>query len=131
VAFGLAAALVLPHGDSPHPGESHPLATKELPPLHESYTKNPSCPEGDEFVMMLRRFARKYSTRDIMEEYRSIPVCPLVDGWAVADNAWADDIGGIPCPDWTKAFGFTSDCECSCVFWCVLTLFLYFQCFMC
>jgi hypothetical protein len=40
----------------PTPGESHPLATKELPPLHESYAKNPSCPEGDEFVMMLRRF---------------------------------------------------------------------------
>jgi hypothetical protein len=49
--------------------------------------------------MMLRWFARKYSTRDIVEEYRSIPVCPLVDGWAVADDAWADDIGGIPCPD--------------------------------
>jgi hypothetical protein len=49
--------------------------------------------------MMLRRFARKYSTRDIVEEYRSIPVCPLVDGWAVADDAWAADIGGIPCPD--------------------------------
>jgi hypothetical protein len=87
----------------PSPRESHPLATKELPPLHESYAKNPSCPEGDEFVMMLRRFARKYNTRDIVEEYRSIPVCPLVDGWAMADDAWADDIGGIPCPDWTKA----------------------------
>jgi hypothetical protein len=71
----------------PAPGESRPLATKELPPLHESYAKNPSCHEGDEFVMMLRRFARKYSTRDIVEEYRSIPVCPLVDGWAVADDA--------------------------------------------
>jgi hypothetical protein len=34
----------------------------------------------------------------------------------VADDAWADDIGGIPCPDWTKAFGFTSDRECSCIF---------------
>jgi hypothetical protein len=95
----------------PSPGGSHPLATKELPPLHESYAKNPSCPEGDEFVMMLRRFARKYNTRDIVEEYRSIPVCPLVDGWVVADDAWADDIGGIPCPDWMKAFGFTSDRE--------------------
>jgi hypothetical protein len=52
--------------------------------------------------MMLRRFARKYSTCDIVEEYRSIPVCPLVDSWVVADDAWADDIGGIPCPDWTK-----------------------------
>jgi hypothetical protein len=31
--------------------------------------------------MMLRRFARKYSTRDIVEEYRSIPMCPLVDAW--------------------------------------------------
>jgi hypothetical protein len=51
-----------------------------------------------------------------VEEYRSIPVCPLVEGWAVADDAWADDIGGIPCPDWMKAFGFTSDCECSCAF---------------
>jgi hypothetical protein len=85
------------------PEESHPLATKELHPLHESYAKNPSYPEGDEFVMMLRRFARKYSTRDIVEEYRSIPVCPLLDGWAVSDDAWAADIGGIPCPDWTKA----------------------------
>jgi hypothetical protein len=87
VAFGLAAALVLPHGDPLSHGESHPLATKELPPLHESYAKNPSCPEGNEFVMMLRRFARKYDTRDIVEEYRSIPICPLVDGWVVADNA--------------------------------------------
>jgi hypothetical protein len=95
----------------PAPGESHPLATKELHPLHESYAKNPSCPEGDEFVMMLHRFAHKYSTRDIVEEYRSIPVCPLLDGWAVADDAWAANIGGIPCPDWTKAFGFTSACE--------------------
>jgi hypothetical protein len=58
--------------------------------------------------MMLRRFACKYSTRDIVEEYRNITVCPLLDGWAIADDAWADDIGGIPCPDWTKAFGFTS-----------------------
>jgi hypothetical protein len=33
--------------------------------------------------MMLHRFACKYSTRDIVEEYHSIPVCPLVDGWAV------------------------------------------------
>jgi hypothetical protein len=49
------------------PGEPHPLFTKELPPLHDSYTKNPSCPEGDEVVMMLRRFARKYSTRGIVE----------------------------------------------------------------
>jgi hypothetical protein len=61
--------------------------------------------------MMLRRFARKYSTRDIVEEYRGIPVCPPVDGWVVADDAWADDIGGIPCRDWMKAFGFTSDRE--------------------
>jgi hypothetical protein len=30
--------------------------------------------------MMLRRFTRKYSMRDIVEEYRNIPVCPLVDG---------------------------------------------------
>jgi hypothetical protein len=29
----------------------------------------------------------------------------------MADDAWADDIGDIPCPDWTKAFGFTSDRE--------------------
>jgi hypothetical protein len=80
----------------PSSGGAHPLATKELPPLHESYAKNPSCPEGDEFVIMLRRFARKYGTRDIVEEYRSIPVCPLVDGWSVADDEWAEDIGGIP-----------------------------------
>jgi hypothetical protein len=39
-----------------------------------------------------------------------------VDGWVVADDAWADDIGGILCPDWTKAFGFTSDYECFCDF---------------
>jgi hypothetical protein len=52
-----------------------------LPPLHDSYTKNPACLKGDEFVMMLRRFARKYSTCDIMEEYRAIPVCSLLDGW--------------------------------------------------
>jgi hypothetical protein len=74
--------------------------------------------------MMLRRLARKYSTRDIVEEYRSIPVCSLVDGWAVADDAWEDDIGGIPCPDWMKAFGFTSDHECSCVFWWLFTCLL-------
>jgi hypothetical protein len=70
--------------------------------------KNTSCPKGDEFVMMLRRFARKNSTRDIVEEYRSIPVCPLVDGWVVSHDAWEDNIGSIPCPDWTNAFGFTS-----------------------
>jgi hypothetical protein len=98
----------------PTSGGSHPLATKELPPLHESYAKNPSCPEGDEFVMMLRRFARRYGTRDIVEEYRSIPVCPLVDGWFVAEDEWAEDIGGIPCPDWTKVFGFTADCKLLC-----------------
>jgi hypothetical protein len=34
-----------------------------------------------------------------VEEYRSIAVCPLVDGWVVADDALADDIGGILCPD--------------------------------
>jgi hypothetical protein len=114
VALGLATTLVLLHCEPPYSRWVSPLATKELPPLHESYAKNPSCPEGDEFVMMLRRFARKYSTRDIVEEYRSIPVFPRVDGWAVADDAWVDDIGGIPCPDWTKVFGFTSDCELSC-----------------
>jgi hypothetical protein len=116
---------------TPAPGESHPLATKDLPPLHESYAKNPSCPEGDEFVMMLRRFARKYSTHDIVEEYRSIPVCPLVDGWAVADDAWAADISGIPCPDWTKAFDFTSACECFCAFRCPFPRFPYPRSFMC
>jgi hypothetical protein len=73
VALGLATTLVLLHGEPPTPGGFHPLATKELPPLHESYAKNPSCPEGDEFVMMLRRFARKYSTRDIVEEYPGVP----------------------------------------------------------
>jgi hypothetical protein len=78
------------------------------------YAKSPSYPECDEFVMMLRRFAHKYNTRDIVEEYRSIPVCPLVDGWAVADDAWAADIEWISCPDWTKVFGFTSARECFC-----------------
>jgi hypothetical protein len=72
------------------------LATRELPPLHDSYPENPTCPEGDEFIMMLRRFARKYSTRDIVEEYRIIPVCPLLDGWVVTDDALAAEIGGIP-----------------------------------
>jgi hypothetical protein len=57
--------------------------------------------------MMLRRYDRKYNTRDIVEQYRSIPVCPLLDGCAVAEDTWAADIGGISCPDWTKAFGFT------------------------
>jgi hypothetical protein len=95
---------------------SHPLATKELPPLHESYAKNPSCPEGEEFVIMLRWFARKYGTCNIVEEYCSIPVCPLVDGWSVADDEWTDDIGGIPCPDWTKIFGFTAERKLFCVF---------------
>jgi hypothetical protein len=55
-------------------GEPHPLAMRVLPPLHDSYTKNPACPEGDEFIMMLRRFARKYSIRDIVEEYPCVPV---------------------------------------------------------
>jgi hypothetical protein len=32
-----------------------------------------------------------------------------VDGWSVADDEWADDIGGIPRPDWTKVFGFTAE----------------------
>jgi hypothetical protein len=81
--------------------------------------------------MMLRRFARKYSTRDIVEEYRSIPVCPLLDGWAVSDDAWAADIGGIPCPDWMKAFGFTYACECLCAFWWPFTRSSYFRSFMC
>jgi hypothetical protein len=49
--------------------------------------------------MMLHRFAHKYSTHNIVEEYRSIPVCLLLDGWAVAEDAWAADIGSIPCPD--------------------------------
>jgi hypothetical protein len=80
-------------------GEPYPLATRVMPPLHDSYTKNPAFPEGDEFVMMLCRFAHKYSTHDIVEEYRCIAVCPLLDGWAVADDAWAARIGGIPCPD--------------------------------
>jgi hypothetical protein len=81
--------------------------------------------------MMLRRFAHKCGTRDIVGEYRSIPVCPLVEGWVVADDAWADNIGGIPCPDWTKAFGFTSNCEYFCVLRWAFTFFLYFGCFMC
>jgi hypothetical protein len=64
--------------------------------------------------MMLHRFARKYSTCDIAEEYHSILVCPLVDQWAVADDAWAANIDGIPCPDWTKFFCFTSAHESFC-----------------
>jgi hypothetical protein len=81
--------------------------------------------------MMLRRFACKYITHDIVEEYRNIPVCPLVDGWAVADDAWAADIGGILCPDWTKAFGFTSACEFLCAFRCRTPHFPYIRSFMC
>jgi hypothetical protein len=88
-------------------GEPHPLATRVLHPLHESYTKNPTCPEGDEFVSMLRRFAHKYNTHDIMEEYHTILVYPLLNGWPIPDDAWAPDVSGIPCPDWMKAFGFT------------------------
>jgi hypothetical protein len=34
-----------------------------------------------------------------------------VEGWVVADDTWAEDIDGIPFPDWMKAFGFTSDRE--------------------
>jgi hypothetical protein len=75
--------------------------------------------------MMLRRFARKYGTRDVVEEYRSIPVCPLVDGWSVADDEWADDIGGIPCPDWTKVFGFTAERELFCVLRWIFSLAMF------
>jgi hypothetical protein len=32
----------------------------------------------------------------------------------VAEDEWAEDIGGIPCPDWTKVFGFTADCKLLC-----------------
>jgi hypothetical protein len=116
MAFELATTVAVPYRNSACPRGVLPTGYEGTAPLHESYAKNPSCPEGDEFVMMLRRFARKYSMRDIVEEYRSIPVCPLVDGWAVADDAWAANIGGIPCPDWTKAFGFTSTRECFCAF---------------
>lgn len=90
------------------------MVTRVLPPLHDSYTKNPACPEGDEFVMILHRFARKYGTRDIMEEYHCVSVCPLLDGCAVSDDAWAADIGGIPCPNWMKFSGFTLACEFLC-----------------
>jgi hypothetical protein len=76
-------------------GELHPLPTKVLRPLHNSYTKNPACPEGDEFVSMLHRFAIKYITRDFVEEYRTILVYLLLDGWSIADDASASDAGGI------------------------------------
>jgi hypothetical protein len=114
MAFGQATTVVVPYRNSARPRGVSPTGYEGTAPLHESYTKNPSCPKGDEFVMMLRRFTRKYNTRNIVEEYHSIPVCRLVDGWAVADDAWAADIGGIPCPDWTKVFGFTSARECFC-----------------
>jgi hypothetical protein len=61
--------------------------------------------------MMLHWFACKYSTHDVVEEYHSILVCPLLDGWAVAKDVWAADIGGILCPGWTKVFGFTMACQ--------------------
>jgi hypothetical protein len=99
VAFGLATTMVVPHCNSARPRGVAPAGYEGAAPLHESYTKNPSCPEGDEFVMMLRRFARKYNTCDIVEEYHNILVCPLVDGWAIANDAWADGIGGTPCAD--------------------------------
>jgi hypothetical protein len=83
VAFGLATTLSIPLRDSTCLGGAASTSYEELPPLHDSYTKNLACPEGDEFIMMLRWFAQKYSTRDIMEEYRCIPVCPLLDGWAL------------------------------------------------
>jgi hypothetical protein len=38
------------------------------------------CLKHDEFMSMLRRFTRKYTTRDIVEEYRTILMCPLLDG---------------------------------------------------
>jgi hypothetical protein len=130
MAFRLATTLDVPHCDSTRPRGVSPTGYEGTAPLHESYAKNPSCPKGDEFVMMLCRFARKYSMRDIVEEYHSIPVCPLLDGWAVADDAWVADIGGISCPDWTKAFGFTSACECFCAFRWPFTRFSYVQSFM-
>jgi hypothetical protein len=108
-----------------------PWLRRSCHPFMNFTRRTPRAPEGDEFVMMLRWFVRKYSTRDIVEEYRSIPVCPLVDGWAVADDAWADDIGGIPCPDWMKVFGFTSDRELSCVLRWIFTFFLCFGCLKC
>jgi hypothetical protein len=94
--------VAVPHCDSARPWGVAPTSYEgvaPLHPLHESYTKNPSCPKGDEFIIIIHRFTRKYSTRYIVEEYRSIPVCPLLDGWAVADDAWAANVGGIPCPD--------------------------------
>jgi hypothetical protein len=100
--------MVVPHCDSGRPWGVAPTGYEGAAPLHESYTKSPSFPEGDEFIMMVYRFACKYNTHDIVEEYRSIPVCLLLDGWAVADDAWAADIGGIPCPNWMKVFSFTS-----------------------
>jgi hypothetical protein len=114
VAFGLATTLAIPHCDSTCLRGATSAGYEELPPLLDSYMKNPACPKGDEFIMMLHWFAHKYSSRDIVEEYRCIPVCPLFDWWAVADDAWVAEIGGIPCPDWTKFFGFTSVREFSC-----------------
>lgn len=62
-------------------GEPHHLVTKTVSSLHEDYKVDlPLCSEGDEFILMLCLFARKYSTHDIVKEYRMVGVWPVRGG---------------------------------------------------
>uniref|UniRef100_K4A1D8 Transposase (putative) gypsy type domain-containing protein n=1 Tax=Setaria italica TaxID=4555 RepID=K4A1D8_SETIT len=62
-------------------GEVNRLVTNKIEVLHQDYKVDlPPCPEGDAFILMLRLFARKYNTRDIVEEYCVLGVWPVRRG---------------------------------------------------
>jgi hypothetical protein len=50
MAFGLATTLAVPHRDSTRPGESHPLATKELHPSTSHMQRTPPAPKATSLV---------------------------------------------------------------------------------
>lgn len=89
-----------------------PIASslKKIEALHEDYKiALPACAEDDAFLSMLRLFACKYSTRDIVEEYCMLGVWPDRGGWSIPDSDETDTEGPIPCPHWTKYFEFTKE----------------------
>uniref|UniRef100_K4AM69 Transposase (putative) gypsy type domain-containing protein n=1 Tax=Setaria italica TaxID=4555 RepID=K4AM69_SETIT len=96
--------------ESEEDGEVNHLVTDKIEALHQDYKVDlPPCLEGDDFIWMLRLFARKYSTCDIIEEYCKLGVWPVRRGWRIPDSCWTDAEGSIPCPDWSKCFKITKE----------------------
>ncbi|RLN12182.1 hypothetical protein C2845_PM09G05400 [Panicum miliaceum] len=69
--------------------------------------------EHQAFVSVLHEISKVFGTRDLVEEYVAYKCWPLRAGWAITD--WAEDVGGLPMPDFEKSFGLSKEGELFCL----------------